>query len=92
MCLGVPGKVLGWIDQDPLFAKATIQFGGVEQDCHMACVPEAEVGDFVIVHAGVAIARIDEAEAMRIFHELQRLDDLETSKDRLKSRESSNEE
>lgn len=91
MCLGVPGKVLAWIDQDPLFAKATIQFGGVEQDCHMACVPEAELGDFVIVHAGVAIARIDEAEALRIFDELQRLDLLDANEDGSESGKSSTE-
>lgn len=77
MCLGIPGKVLLWIDRDPLFAKATIDFGGVARECHMACVPEAMVGQYVIVHAGIAICTLDEAEARRIFEELDRLDLIE---------------
>ncbi len=73
MCLGVPGRVHTWIDRDPLFARANIEFEGISRECHMACVPEAEVGDYVIVHAGVAICLVDEAEAKRIFDELDRL-------------------
>ncbi|MCA9128361.1 MAG: HypC/HybG/HupF family hydrogenase formation chaperone [Planctomycetales bacterium] len=82
MCLGVPGRVQQWIDRDPLFARAIIQFDGVARECHMACVPEANVGDYVIVHAGVAICRLEEAEAARIFEELDRVDVLgSTAKD-----------
>jgi hydrogenase expression/formation protein HypC len=77
MCLGVPGRVQLWLDRDPLFARANIEFEGVARECHMACVPEAEVGDYVIVHAGVAICLVDEAEARRIFDELERLDLIE---------------
>ncbi len=58
MCLGLPGKVVAWIDRDPLFARAEIDFGGVRKVCHMACVPEAELGDYVVVHAGIAISRV----------------------------------
>lgn len=74
MCLGVPGKLVEWIDRDPTFALAKIEFDGVGRDCHMACVPEAEVGDYVIVHAGIAICRIDSEEAERVLAELRRLD------------------
>ena len=56
MCLGIPGKVVKWIDRDPLFARAEVEFGAVRRACHMACVPEAAEGDYVIVHAGIAIA------------------------------------
>ncbi len=77
MCLGVPGRVQSWLERDPLFARANIEFEGVSRECHMACVPEAEVGDYVIVHAGVAICLVDEAEARRIFEELDRLDLIE---------------
>ncbi|MEZ6133479.1 MAG: HypC/HybG/HupF family hydrogenase formation chaperone [Pirellulaceae bacterium] len=66
-----------WLDRDPLFARANIEFDGVACQCHMACVPEAKVGDYVIVHAGVAICLIDEMEARRIFAELERLDLLD---------------
>ena len=59
MCLAVPGKVVRWLDREPLFARAEIEFEGVRRVCHMACVPEAELGEFVIVHAGVAISRVD---------------------------------
>ena len=73
MCLAVPGKVVRWLDREPLFARAEIEFEGVRRVCHMACVPEAEVGEFVIVHAGVAISRVDADEAQHILHELRNL-------------------
>ena len=65
MCLGVPGKVVEWIDQDRTFVRAVGEFGGIRRECHMACVPDAEVGDYVIVHAGIAITRVNEQEAQR---------------------------
>ncbi len=71
MCLGVPGRVVEWIDRDPLLARAQIEFDGVRRVCHLACVPEAEIGDYVIVHAGVAISRIDAAAAERLLDELR---------------------
>jgi hydrogenase expression/formation protein HypC len=73
MCLGVPGRVIEWVDRDPLFAIANVDFGGVAKACHMACVPEAKIGEYVIVHAGVAITLVKESEANRIFNELSRL-------------------
>lgn len=77
MCLAIPGKVVRWLDRDPLFARAEIEFEGVRRVCHMACVTEAEVGEFVIVHAGVAISRIDAAEAQQILNELHALSDAD---------------
>jgi hydrogenase expression/formation protein HypC len=74
MCLGVPGQVVQWIDRDPTFARARIEFDGIGRECHMACVLEAEVGDYVIVHAGIAICRLDADEADRVLTELRRLD------------------
>lgn len=65
MCLGVPGKVIAWIDRDPTFGRALVEFAGVRRECHMACVPNAEVGDYVVVHAGIAICRLNEQEAER---------------------------
>lgn len=70
MCLAVPGRVVRWIDRDPLFARAEIEFGGVRRVCHMACVPDVSEGDFVVVHAGVAISLVDEAQARRVLDEL----------------------
>lgn len=73
MCLGVPGKIVRWVEREPLFAAAEVEFGGVRRVCHMACVPEAREGEYVLVHAGVAISRLDEGEAQRVFEELERL-------------------
>jgi hydrogenase expression/formation protein HypC len=88
MCLGVPGKVVEWLDHDPLFGLANVEFDGVAKACHMACVPDAKIGDYVIVHAGVAISLVEKSEANRVFEELQRVnllesDDCETSKPNL---------
>ncbi|WP_339747332.1 HypC/HybG/HupF family hydrogenase formation chaperone [uncultured Rubinisphaera sp.] len=66
MCLGIPGRVTRWLDQDPLFAKAVVDFGGLKKVCHFACVPDAEIGDYVIVHAGIAITRISAEQASQI--------------------------
>jgi hydrogenase expression/formation protein HypC len=76
MCLGIPGRIVAWINRDPLFALASVEFDGVERDCQMACVPEARLGDFVMVHAGVAICLVDEGEAMRTMEEFERIREL----------------
>jgi hydrogenase expression/formation protein HypC len=75
MCLAIPGRVVRWVDTDPISGVAEVEFGGVRRECHMACVPEAAVGDFVIVHAGVALSIIDAAEADRVLAELASLPD-----------------
>ncbi|NJL18358.1 MAG: HypC/HybG/HupF family hydrogenase formation chaperone [Nitrospira sp.] len=63
MCLAVPGQVLN-IGDDQL-RTATVSFGGVTKSVSLALVPEAEVGDYVIVHVGFAISKLDEAAARR---------------------------
>jgi hydrogenase expression/formation protein HypC len=73
MCLGIPGKLVRWLNRDPILAQAEIEFGGVRRICQMACVAEAEEGDYVIVHAGVAITRVDPAEAERTLADVARL-------------------
>lgn len=77
MCLGVPGRVVEWLDTDPVFARASVEFGGVGREVHMACVADADIGDYVIVHAGIAICVIDEAEAQKTLAELARLGESE---------------
>jgi len=71
MCLGVPGRLSEWLDRDPLLARGWVEFGGVRREVHLACVPEAEVGDYVVVHAGIAISRVDRFEAERLLAELR---------------------
>ena len=58
MCLGVPGKVVRWLERTAPFESAEVEFAGVRKPIHMACVPDAALGDYVIVHAGVAICKL----------------------------------
>lgn len=83
MCLAVPGRVVRWINRQPLFEQAEVEFGGVRRVCHMNCVADAEVDSYVIVHAGVAISQIDEAAAQKTLSDLERLDKLDGTKDLL---------
>lgn len=75
MCLGIPGKVVHWLEREGTFAQAEVEFEGIRRVCHMACATDADEGDYVIVHAGIAISRIDADEAERVFDELARLND-----------------
>jgi hydrogenase expression/formation protein HypC len=72
MCLGIPGKVLSIID-GPL-RTGKVAFAGITKDVCLAYVPEARKGDYVIVHVGFAIARVDEAEALRVFSYLDSIE------------------
>lgn len=63
MCLAVPGQVL--TIKDDTLRTATVSFGGVTKSVSLALVPEAGVGDYVIVHVGFAISKLDEAAARR---------------------------
>jgi hydrogenase expression/formation protein HypC len=73
MCLAVPGKVLSITGDDPLVRMAKVSFAGVVKDVNLAFVPEAEVGDYVLVHVGFALNRLDEQEAAEIFEILDQL-------------------
>ncbi|MFW5947642.1 MAG: HypC/HybG/HupF family hydrogenase formation chaperone [Gemmatimonadota bacterium] len=76
MCLGVPGKVVE-IRENPLgMTMGRVSFGGITKDVCMAYVPDVEVGDYVVVHVGFAIAIVDEAEAERTLEFLREMDDL----------------
>lgn len=67
MCLGVPGKILS-IEPNPTgMTMGKVSFGGVAKEVCLAYTPEAEVGDYVIVHAGFALNKLDEAEAQEVF-------------------------
>src|SRR5512138_274667 len=82
MCLAVPGKITSISGDDPLSRVGKIDFGGVLKEASLAYVPEAQVGDYVIVHVGFALSRIDPEEANKVFEylsEMQELADLEES-------------
>jgi hydrogenase expression/formation protein HypC len=67
MCLAIPAQIVGWVDPEGALAKAEIS--GVRRDVSLALCPEADVGDWVLIHVGFALSRIDEDEA----HETLRL-------------------
>ena len=66
MCLAIPGKVLSTFDQHGL-RMAKVQFGGVVREACLEYVPEVQAGEYVLVHVGFALSRIDEAEAERTY-------------------------
>jgi len=72
MCLGVPGRIVEAYQQDSL-PMGKVEFGGILKEVCLAYTPEAQVGDYVIVHVGFAISRVDEAEAREIFSYLEQI-------------------
>lgn len=76
MCLAVPGQILSLTDEPPLTRRAVVDFGGVQKEVSVAFVPEAQVGEYVLVHVGFALTRIDEREAERVFDYLREIDEL----------------
>ena len=66
MCLAVPGEIVSIQGEDALLRVAEVRFGGLRREVSLAFVPEARPGDHVLVHAGVAIARLDPRRAAEV--------------------------
>jgi hydrogenase expression/formation protein HypC len=77
MCLAVPGKLLDAQGANPLERSGRVSFGGIIKEVSLACTPEAQPGDFVLVHVGVAIAVVDAEEAEETFRYLRAMGDLD---------------
>jgi hydrogenase expression/formation protein HypC len=77
MCLAIPGRILEITGEDDLSRAGRIDFGGIIRVASLATVPEARVGDFVIVHAGVALNVLDEEEARLVFETLREMEAAE---------------
>ena len=77
MCLGIPGRIEEILNSAPLERSARVSFAGITKEINIAYVPEASVGDFVIVHVGFAISLINESEAQRVFRYLEEIGELE---------------
>ena len=75
MCLAIPGKVVETFDKGGM-RMGKDQFGGIVREACLEYVPETQVGEYVLVHVGFAISRIDEAEAKRTYQALRDLDQL----------------
>ena len=76
MCLGVPGKLIKLFETNGL-PMGTVDFGGVRREACLAYVPEAEIGDYVVIHVGFAISRLQEDEALRSLAALAEIVQLE---------------
>ena len=76
MCLAIPGKIASISGDDPLMRTGKVDFGGILKEVSLAYVPEATVGDYVIVHVGFALSRVDEAEAQQVFAYLREMQEL----------------
>lgn len=76
MCLAIPGQVLTVSGDGSLERVGKVSFGGVLKEVNLAYVPEAGVGDYVIVHVGFAIGKVDEDEARQVFEYLRQMDEL----------------
>ena len=76
MCLAIPGKVESISGNDQLSRVGKVNFGGILKEVSLAYVPEVKVGDYVIVHVGFALSRLDEAEAHKVFDYLKEMGDL----------------
>ena len=77
MCLAVPGKLLEISGTDDLSRSGKVSFGGVLKEVSLAFVPQAQVGDYLTVHVGVALSVVDEAEALQVFEYLRQLGELQ---------------
>jgi hydrogenase expression/formation protein HypC len=76
MCLGVPGRLVEtFVEHDVLMGK--VDFGGITKRVCLEHVPEARPGDYVLVHVGFALTRLDEAEAGRVFEFLKAMNQLD---------------
>jgi hydrogenase expression/formation protein HypC len=76
MCLAIPGKIISIEGDDPITRMGKIDFGGILKNASLAYVPDCGVGDYVIVHVGFAISRVDEAEAAKVFEYLREMEEL----------------
>jgi len=76
MCLAIPGKIESISGDDALTRMGKVNFGGILKEASLAYVPEAKVGDYVIVHVGFALSRLDEDEAHKVFDYLKQMGEL----------------
>jgi hydrogenase expression/formation protein HypC len=76
MCLAVPGKIVSIEGDDPIVRTGRVSFGGIVRRVSLAYIPDASLEEYVLVHAGFAISRIDAEEADRIMGYLEQMDEL----------------
>lgn len=77
MCLAVPGKIIAVNEGADYARSGKVDFGGIVVDVNLALVPDATVGDYVVVHVGVALSKLDEEEARHVFDYLRAIGELD---------------
>ena len=78
MCLAIPGKIIDIRAQlDETFRTANVSFGGILKEVNLSMIPEAGIGDYVLVHVGVAIGIVDEKEAQLTFNYLKQIGEVD---------------
>ena len=77
MCLAVPGKVIEIHGDDPLLRTARVSFAGVIKNVSLTCAPEAKLGDYVLVHVGIAIRVVDQKDALETYEYLRQMGELD---------------
>lgn len=75
MCLAVPGKILT-IEGDDVLRSGKVNFGGIVKQVNLSYVPEANIGDYVVVHVGFALSVVDEEQAQQVFEYLRSMGEL----------------
>lgn len=73
MCLAIPGRVVEISDGEGFDRRATIDYDGVRQEASLAYLPETKIGDYLLVHVGFALTRLDTEEAERILQDIRQL-------------------
>jgi len=81
MCLAVPGKIISIAGDDPIFRNGRVNFGGIVKIVNLSYVPEAKIGDYILVHVGFGLSVVDEAEAKKVFEYLREMGELEELKE-----------
>jgi hydrogenase expression/formation protein HypC len=76
MCLAIPGKIESVSGDSPIERMGRVNFSGIVKEVSLAYVPEAKIGDYVIVHVGFALSLVDEAEANQVFDYLRQMEEL----------------
>lgn len=76
MCLAVPGKVISISGDEPLYRTGKVDFGGIIKEVSLAYIPDVQIGEYVIVHVGVALSKVDAAEAEQVFDYLAQMGEL----------------
>jgi hydrogenase expression/formation protein HypC len=76
MCLAVPGRIISIEATDPVLRTGRVDFAGVIKPVNLAYVPDAQVGEYVLVHVGFALSTVDEHEAQRVFEYLKEMGEL----------------